>query len=55
MPLPRSGEKLSSFIERFIGSKREKKEFPNIKQRLAIGYSEAREFSKRASSANAKK
>ena len=48
MPLPNRGEKLSHFIGRFVGSKREKKQFPNVKQRLAVGYSEAREHSKRS-------
>ncbi len=47
MPKRESGEKLSNFIGRFVGSKREEKKFPNIKQRLAVGYSEAREQSKR--------
>jgi len=45
MPLRERGEKLSHFIGRFVGSKREQK-YP-IKQRLAIAYSEARERSKK--------
>ncbi len=47
MPSREKGEKLSDFISRFIGSKREKKDFPNIKQRLAVGYSEAKEQSRK--------
>jgi len=43
MPERERGEKLSHFIGRFVGSKREEKKFPNIKQRLAVGYSEARQ------------
>jgi hypothetical protein len=43
MPLKNPGEKLSDFINRFVGSKREKKKFPEIKQRLAVGYAESRE------------
>ncbi len=46
MPLRQAGEKLSSFIGRFVESKREKKKFPSIKQRLAVGYSEAREHAR---------
>jgi len=46
MPERQSGEKLSSFIGRFVGSKREKKQFPKIKQRLAVAYSEARKAAK---------
>jgi hypothetical protein len=42
MPQRESGEKLSDFIGRFVGSKREKRSFPSIKQRLAVGYAEAR-------------
>jgi hypothetical protein len=42
MPERHAGEPLNKFISRFVGSKREKKKFKNIKQRLAIGYSEAR-------------
>lgn len=47
MPLRAKGEPLSKFIGRFVGSKREKKQFPDIKQRLAVSYAEAREQSKR--------
>lgn len=47
MPIKKAGEKLSEFISRFVGSKREVKKFPNVKQRLAVGYSEAREESKK--------
>lgn len=46
MPLREKGEPLSQFIGRFVKSKRERKKFPDIKQRLAVGYSEAREESR---------
>lgn len=52
MPLRESGEPLSHFIGRFVKSKRERKEFPDIKQRLAVGYSEAREEAKRKKERN---
>lgn len=45
MPERHKGEPLSKFIGRFVGSKREQK-YP-IKQRLAIGYSEARQAAKK--------
>jgi len=47
MPAREKGEKLSHFIGRFVSSKREEKQFPKIKQRLAVGYAEAREASKK--------
>ena len=47
MPKRHEGEKLSSFIGRFVSSKREEKKFPDRKQRLAIAYSEAREQAKK--------
>lgn len=42
MPARESGEKLSHFIGRFVKAKREKRKFPDLKQRLAVGYSESR-------------
>lgn len=47
MPLRHKGEKLSAFIGRFVESKHERKKFPDIKQRLAVGYSEARQAAKK--------
>jgi hypothetical protein len=47
MPQRHKGEPLSQFIGRFVGSKRERKRFPDIKQRLAVGYSEARSAAKK--------
>ena len=44
MPKRESGEPLSKFISRFVGDKAEEKKFPDRKQRLAVGYAEAREF-----------
>ena len=43
MPARKEGEKLSSFIGRFVSSKSEQKKFPSQKQRLAVGYAEAKE------------
>jgi hypothetical protein len=51
MPERHKGEKLSAFIGRFVGSKREKKQFPELKQRLAVGYHEARDRSRKESHA----
>lgn len=42
MPLPRRGEKRSSYIQRYVKSKEAQKSFPDIKQRLAVAYSEYR-------------
>jgi hypothetical protein len=46
MPQRTKGESLSEFIGRFVGSKRERKKFPDVKQRLAVGYAESRERAK---------
>ncbi len=46
MPKMKASEKLSEFISRFMKSKKESKEFPKDKQRLAVGYSEAKEEAK---------
>lgn len=40
MPNPRPHEKQSSFIARYVKSKESQKRFPDIKQRLAVAYSE---------------
>ena len=47
MPEREKGEALDAFIGRFMKSKREKKKFPKVKQRLAVGFSEAHEEHKR--------
>ncbi len=47
MPAREKGEKLSQFIGRFVSSKREERKFPKLAQRLAVGYAEAREQSKK--------
>jgi hypothetical protein len=47
MPARKEGEKLSDFISRFVSSRHEEKKFPTVKQRLAVGYSEARESAKK--------
>lgn len=43
MPAREKGEKLGDFIGRFVSSKREERKFPERKQRLAVGFAEARE------------
>lgn len=47
MPAREKGEKLSDFISRFVGNKAEEKKFPNKRQRLAVGYAEAKEQSRK--------
>lgn len=47
MPKRIAGEPLNEFLSKFMGSKREKKQFPSPKQRLAVGFAEAKEASKR--------
>jgi hypothetical protein len=47
MPSVEKGEKLSSFISRYMGSKRANKDFPDQKQRAAVAYSEWREKKKK--------
>jgi len=42
MPLRKSGEPLNKYVSRFMDSKRERKKFPNPKQRAAVAYSESR-------------
>jgi len=42
MPLREPGEPLNKFIGRFMKAKREKRKFKSTKQRLAVGYSEAK-------------
>jgi len=51
MPQRSAGEPLSQFIGRFVSNKRERKKFPDVKQRLAVGYAESRERSKKESHA----
>lgn len=45
MPLPEKGEKLSDYIGRFMGAKKDQK-WPQ-KQRAAIAYSEYKEAKKK--------
>jgi hypothetical protein len=47
MPERRKGEPLNEFIGKFVSDKRDKKKWPNPKQRLAVGYAEAKERSKK--------
>ena len=39
MPQPKKGESMSSYIGRFMGSSEAKGDFPDRKQRAAVGYS----------------
>jgi hypothetical protein len=47
-PEREKGEPLSKFIGRFMKSKRDQKKWPKQSQRLAVGYSEAKEDARRA-------
>lgn len=40
MPEPQKGEKRASYVQRYVKSKESQKKFPDIKQRLAVAYSE---------------
>lgn len=42
MPMPRPREKQASYIARYVKSKESQKRFPDMKQRLAVAYSEFR-------------
>lgn len=42
MPKRSEGEPLNEYISKFVSDKHEKKKFKNIKQRLAVGYAEAK-------------
>ena len=42
VPNPQPHERKRSFIARYVKSKEAQKSFPDIKQRLAVAYSEAR-------------
>lgn len=42
MPEPYKGEKLSSFVSKYMGSKHARKKFPKKSQRAAVAYSEGR-------------
>lgn len=43
MPSPKPHEPQGSFIKRYVKSKESQKRFPDIKQRLAVAYSEAKQ------------
>ena len=48
MPLPRKGEAKKSYIGRYVADQQAKRDFPNVKQRMAVAYSEyARAHGKR--------
>lgn len=46
-PAREKGEKLSDFMAKFMKSKHDQKKWKNPKQRLAVGYAEAKEHAKR--------
>ena len=48
MPARKSGEKLSEFIGKFMRDKHDKKKWPDKKQRLAVGFAEARKHAGKA-------
>ena len=48
MPEVQKGEKLSSFISRYMGSKKANKDFPDQKQRAAVAYSTYRQAKKKS-------
>lgn len=48
MPLPEKGEKRASYIARYVKSKESQKRFPDIKQRLAVAYSEYKQHGRKA-------
>lgn len=47
MPEPQKGEKLNSFVSRYMGSEHARKKFPDQKQRAAVAYSEFRNRKKK--------
>jgi hypothetical protein len=47
VPKRTKGEPLGEFIGKFVKSKREKAKFPELSQRLAVGYSEAKRKAKK--------
>jgi hypothetical protein len=47
MPERSKGQPLNEFIGKFMSDKHDKKKWPKQKQRLAVGYAEAKERSKK--------
>ena len=47
MPEVEKGESLNTFVSRYMGSKRSRKDFPDQKQRAAVAYSEFRQKKKK--------
>lgn len=47
MPAPAKGEKLNTFVSRYMGSSEAQKSFPDQKQRAAVAYSEYRRKKKK--------
>jgi hypothetical protein len=48
VPAPERGEKLGSYLQRFMGSPEARKDFPKQKQRAAVAYSMFKRRKKRA-------
>jgi hypothetical protein len=48
MPEPSGSEKLSTFVSRYMGSKKANKDFPDQKQRAAVAYSTFRQAKKKS-------
>jgi hypothetical protein len=51
VPEVAKGESLSSFIGKYMGSKKANKDFPNQKQRAAVAYNSYREAKKKREAA----
>ena len=47
MPRPKKNESEESFVSRYVSSKEAIKTFPNEKQRLAVAYSEYKDYKKK--------
>lgn len=47
MPEPARGEKLNTFVSRYMGSEEARKSFPKQSQRAAVAYSEYRHRKKK--------
>lgn len=47
MPRPKKGERQAKFVERYVSSAESKKRFPDLKQRLAVAYSEYKQARKK--------
>jgi hypothetical protein len=48
MPARSAGEPLNAFMKKFMRDKHDKKKWPDKKQRLAVGFAEARKHAGKA-------